>query len=177
MLTKFQKVKESILITILNVLLPTVDILTDLISITKLYTGTETHIDCDERSEVITHLSDFDDDDNLISIQAWYEGRRKCLENSSSSESTFNSHPIWATSLLVPFLLSYLVTWFIWWSVDKSKTITWIAPLLSVYPQVIQQHFLINACILGASDKSHLPHLGQSERGSCQKEDFAKRCF
>jgi len=136
MLTKFQKVKESILITILNVLLPTVDILTDLISITKLYTVTETHIDCDERSEVITHLSDFDDDDNLISIQAWYEGRRKCLENSSSSESTFNSHPIWATSLLVPFLLSYLVTWFIWWSVDKSKTITWIAPLLSVYPQV-----------------------------------------
>ena len=135
MLTKFQKVKETILITILNVLLPTVDILTDLISITKLYTGTETHIDCDERSEVITYLGDFDDNSSL-DIETWYEGRRMCLENSSSEGSTFNIHPIWATSLLVPFLLNYLVTWSIWWNIDKSKTKTWIAPLLSVFPQV-----------------------------------------
>ena len=123
------------LITILNVLLPTVDILTDLISITKLYTGIETHIDCDERSEVITYLGDFDDNSSL-EIKTWYEGRRMCLANSSSEGLTFNIHPIWATSLLVPFLLNYLVTWFIWWSVDKGKTITWIAPLLCVFPQV-----------------------------------------
>ena len=135
MLTKFQKVKEIILITILNVLLPTVDILTDLISITKLYAGTETHIDCDERSEVITYWSDFDDNSSL-EIESWYEGRRRCLENSSSDGLTFNTHPIWATSLLVPFLLNYLVTWSIWWNIDKSKTKTWIAPLLSVFPQV-----------------------------------------
>ena len=169
MLTKFQKVKESILITILNVLLPTVDILTDLISITKLYTGTETHIDCDERSEVITHFSDFDDDDSQTPIQTWIEGRRKCLENSSSEGLTFTSHPIWATSLLVPFLLNYLVTWFIWWSVDKRKTVSWIAPLLSVYPQV-KLHVLfstyLNFKYLDASSESYLSHLDQSKKGS-----------
>lgn len=136
MLTRFQKAKETILITILNILLPTVDILTDLISITKLYTGIESHTDCDDRSEVITHFSDFGDDYNQTPIQTWIEGRRRCLENSSSEGLTFTSHPIWATSLLVPFLLNYLVTWFIWWSLDKKKTIIWIAPLLSVYPQV-----------------------------------------
>ena len=40
MLSTFQKVKETLLLTILNVALPTVDIFTDLISITKLYIGT-----------------------------------------------------------------------------------------------------------------------------------------
>ena len=166
------------MITILNVLLPTVDILTDLISITKLYTGTETHIDCDESSEVILYLSDYDDDSNsTIITPVWYEGRIKCLENSSLEGLTFKPHPRWATSLLVPFLLNYLLTWSIWWSIDKRKTITWIAPLLSVYPQVIHQLFLKSTCILGASSESDLPHLDQSEKGSSQKEDFAKRRF
>ena len=37
---------------------------------------------------------------------------------------------------LVTWVVYYLVTWVVWWSVDKRKSITWIAPLLSVYPQV-----------------------------------------
>ena len=52
MLTTFQKVKETVLLTILNVSLPTVDIFTDLISIIKFYIGTLTHTDCDEKSEL-----------------------------------------------------------------------------------------------------------------------------
>ena len=129
MLSTFQKVKETLLLTIINVALPTVDIFTDLISITKLYIGTLTHTDCDEKSE----LKKFG---LPIDYALWSDAKSNCIENSSSDGLYYNRHPIWATSLLVPFLINYLTTWFIWWSIDKRKTVTWIAPLLSVYPQV-----------------------------------------
>ena len=134
MLTTFQKVKETVVLTILNVALPTVDIFTDLISITKLYIGSLTHSDCDEKSE----LEPFGLGSNAINthFESWIDAKHSCIEN-SKEEGLYNSrHPIWATSLLVPFLINYLATWLIWWSIDKRKTITWIAPLLSVYPQV-----------------------------------------
>ena len=134
MLTTFQKVKDTVVLTILNVALPTVDIFTDLISITKLYIGSLTHSDCDEKSE----LKHFGLGSNAINthFESWINARNSCIEN-STEEGLYNSrHPIWATSLLVPFLINYLTTWAIWWSIDKRKTITWIAPLLSVYPQV-----------------------------------------
>ena len=130
MLTTFQKVKETLLLTFLNVLLPTVDIFTDQISITKLFIGTLTHFDCDERSEL-----------EPFGLQgyaeaSWSDAKSKCIANSSTEGLYHIRHPIWATSLLVPFLINYLTTWAIWWSIDKRKTISWIAPLLSVYPQV-----------------------------------------
>ena len=78
MLTKFQKTKESVLISLLNVALPTVDILTDLISITKLYIGTETHVDCDEASELVNYSSD-NSYNYELSVELWYEARRKCI--------------------------------------------------------------------------------------------------
>ena len=137
MLTKLEKVKETLLISLLNVALPTADMLTDLISITKLYIGTETHTRCDEWDEVEPFVDNSTTPVDPYTV--WTGGKRMCIEmfaRSSPEGLGFTSHPIWATSLLVPFLINYLVTWFIWWSVDKKKTISWIAPLLSVYPQV-----------------------------------------
>ena len=136
MLTKFQKVKETVLITILNVALPTADIFTDLMSITQFYIGTETHADCDEESELIPFVENYNRSDPVEGSKLWTEVRRKCIDASSADGMYHKQHPMWATSLLVPFLINYLVTWFIWWSVDKRKTVSWIAPLLSVYPQV-----------------------------------------
>ena len=138
MLTTFQKVKETLLLTIINVVLPTVDIFTDLISITKLYIGSLTYTDCDEKNE----LEQFGFPSFLSSreLDFWSDARSKCIENSSAEGLDYDRHPIWATSLLVPFLINYLTTWFIWWSIDKRKTVTWIAPLLSVYPQVRTQY-------------------------------------
>ena len=72
MLTKLQKVKESLLVTILNVALPTADILTDLMSITKFYIGTETHTDCDEKSELIPFVEIYNY--NLLSLPVPYSG-------------------------------------------------------------------------------------------------------
>ena len=128
MLTKFQKVKESVLLTILNVILPTVDIFTDLITTSKLFEGTESHDNCDQKSE----LAPFATNNTYL----WVDAKRMCIENSPAEGLYYTRHPVWATSLFVPFLINYLVTWVIWWSVDKRKTISWIAVLLSVYPQV-----------------------------------------
>ena len=130
MLTTFLKVKETLLLTFLNVLLPTVDIFTDQISITKLYIGTLAHVDCDEKRELEPFRL------RGYAIDSWGDAKSKCIANSSTEGLYHIRHPIWATSLLVPFLINYLTTWAIWWSIDKRKAISWIAPLLSVYPQV-----------------------------------------
>ena len=134
MLTTFQKVKETLLLTFLNVLLPTVDIFTDQISITKLYIGTLNHAHCDEKSELEPFGLQNQSSNNAFAN--WSDAKSKCIANSSTEGLHHTRHPIWATSLLVPFLINYLTTWAIWWSIDKRKTISWIAPLLSVYPQV-----------------------------------------
>ena len=52
MLTTIQKVKETILITLLNTALPIVDIYTDLAETSNLYSGYLSHEDCDERREL-----------------------------------------------------------------------------------------------------------------------------
>ena len=134
MLTLFQKVKETLVLTFLNVALPTVDIFTDQISITKLFIGTLTHSDCDEGRELVPFGLPGPDYNTFYA--QWYDAKSICIANSSAEGLYYNRHPIFATSLLVPFLINYLTTWVIWWSIDKRKTISWIAPLLSVYPQV-----------------------------------------
>ena len=148
MLTRLQQVKETVLLTILNVALPTADIVTDLINITKLYIGTPTHTHCDEESELWPFAKERECSLNpnntycTTDVTEWYwtneidwsRDKINCMENRTCFYNY--SHPIFATSLLVPFLINYLVTWSIWWSVDKRKTTSWIAPLLSVYPQV-----------------------------------------
>ena len=136
MLTIFQKVKETILIAILNIALPTVDIFTDLATTYKLYSGYLSHEDCDERRELepFGFLQGFNNN-----VHTWPIAKAKCISNSSSEGIYYTTHPIWATSLLLPFLINYVTTWVVWWSVDKRKAISWIAPLFSVYPQVRRQ--------------------------------------
>ena len=139
MLTTFQKIKETVLVTILNVMLPSVDIFTDLGSAIKLYMGIRTHSDCDESSELGPYgydpwrLGPWPQPTNYT---WWAIVKEKCIANSTAEGIYYISQPVWATGLLVPFLINYVTTWIVWWSVDKRKTVSWIAPLLSVYPQV-----------------------------------------
>ena len=46
-----------------------------------------------------------------------------------------NGHPKYAGSLLTPFLLNYVLTWLLWWRMDKRKLLSWIPVLLCCYPQ------------------------------------------
>ena len=134
MLTTFQKIKETILITILNVLLPSVDIFTDLGSVIKLNIGFRAHSDCDQSSELTPYFNETYLD--LRDFTNWNISKEKCIANSSAEGIYYISQPQWATALLMPFLINYVTTWIVWWSIDKRKTVSWIAPLLSVYPQV-----------------------------------------
>ena len=49
----------------------------------------------------------------------------------------FHKHPIWASSLLVPFLINYTLSWISWFNSEKQKKFTWIAALLGCYPQLV----------------------------------------
>ena len=49
----------------------------------------------------------------------------------------YYNHPIWASSLLVPFLINYTLSWISWFNSEKQKKFTWIAALLGCYPQLV----------------------------------------
>ena len=105
MLTTSQKIRESLLLTTLNILLPSADVYTDVYFIVRLNLGRPLiYIGRDTRN---------------ISANSLYQVR----------------HPNWAALLLGPCLINYALCWFAWYNTDKRKTFTWIAPLLSFYPQ------------------------------------------
>jgi len=48
----------------------------------------------------------------------------------------WKGHPHYATLLLTPFLVNYLLTWFAWWRMPyKNRHITWIFVALTIFPQ------------------------------------------
>ena len=92
MLSTFQKVKETVLIFLLNIALPTVDISTDLISIAKLYIGTETHTDCDEERELVGFVNN--SNRTVPTFTLWTDGKRKCIGNSPAEGLFYTSSMI-----------------------------------------------------------------------------------
>ena len=46
-----------------------------------------------------------------------------------------NGHPKYASLLLAPFLLNYLICWILWRRLEKRKTVSWIPALLGCFPQ------------------------------------------
>jgi len=64
--------------------------------------------------------------------------------------------------MLLPFLLNYLICWYVWATTDKRKTVTWVAALLSFHPQYV-------AC------KDHLSDLvGRSKERAQEKETLGE---
>ena len=47
----------------------------------------------------------------------------------------YKSHPIWAISLLIPFLLNYFLSWLAWARTEKNKLKTFLWPTLNLYSQ------------------------------------------
>ena len=50
---------------------------------------------------------------------------------------TYIPHSEWGNLVLGPFLLNYFLCWYMWWTTDENKKVTWLAPLFSFYPQLI----------------------------------------
>ena len=72
--------------------------------------------------------------------------------------------------MLLPFLMNYLICWYVWVTTDKRKAVTWVAALLSFYPQyvalkIIYQIWWVDAK-RGLQEKRHL------ERNIIQFEVF-----
>ena len=116
-----EKIKETAVLGLLNVALPTVDIYSDVALFVRFYSA-ESNPYCDQAYEYAYQ----------------YEERNKCYHDAPHASLTiYAPHYAWGTMMLVPFLLNYLICWYVWVTTDKRKTVTWVAALLSFYPQFV----------------------------------------
>ena len=119
-----EKIKETVILTLLNIILPSVDVYSDFGLIYVFFRGSRHNPYCDQEYEA-----------NNIS---WAE-KFNCYydDNVPTSNLTFTPHVGWGTLMLLPFLLNYLICWYMWATTDKRKMVTWLAALLSFYPQFV----------------------------------------
>ena len=112
-----EKIKETVVISLLNVALPSVDIYSDIAVMLNFYVGSRINPYCDE---------------NRIS---WDAERINCYYDDSvpTSDVIYTPHYGWGTMMLLPFLLNYLICWYVWFTTDKRKAVTWIVALLSFW--------------------------------------------
>ena len=68
------------------------------------------------------------------------EGRDYNRETKEWADGHY-SHPVYASLLLVPFLLNYVACWYTFYREARYKKYTFIFPLLNLYPQFGKTHF------------------------------------
>ena len=73
--------------------------------------------------------------------------------------------------MLVPFLLNYLICWYVWVTTDKRKTVTWVAALLSFYPQFVACKIIRQ---IWSNPKKGLQKKQHLERDLIQLETFVE---
>ena len=66
--------------------------------------------------------------------------------NSTLATDTIDvRHPFWASSLLIPFIVNYMLGWYAWvhskWT-RESKKLTWIFAILGCYPQLLASRLI-----------------------------------
>ena len=140
------KVKKVTPIVIFNIVLPTVDIITDLLIIIRLLEGAFQCGDEDPDSKFYQQCSEFGANkycSTLNNVCRPEAGKyhpffsRQCQNRDvDDAENICNKkgHPIFAMGLLLPFLLNYFVALYCWATMKRNpKTI--IFPLLNVFPQ------------------------------------------
>ena len=54
-------------------------------------------------------------------------------DNLPNSNVTYTPHYGRGTMMLLPFLMNYLICWYVWATTDKRKAVSWVAALLSFY--------------------------------------------
>ena len=120
MSSRWEKIKETVVLTLLNIILPSVDVYSDGGLVFVFFRGSRHNPYCDEKYYVV-----FD--------------RLNCYYNDSvpTSNVTYTPHVGWGSMMLVPLLLNYLICWYVWATTDKRKAVTWVAALLSFYPQYV----------------------------------------
>ena len=111
-------------ITLLNILLPTIDIVSDVYMIVKLYVGV---YECKWTSteEIDDYWSCRNDSHNF------------CSNSNTANDNICTSitHPIYATVLFLPFFVTYSVCFYSWSQSVKERSSNFLYPLLGIYPQ------------------------------------------
>ena len=107
------EVASILTVLVLNIFLPTLDTYSDIILVTKLYNGAPKDTKRNEEKKIF--VPDY--------------------------ESEIESHPVYASLLLVAFLLNYVVCWYTFYREARYKKYTFIFPLLNLYPQFGKTHF------------------------------------
>ena len=148
--------KAIIPVMLFSIILPTVDVGTDLNLIYKLYVGTYS---CNSTSEMWTEWEDYVKclETSYSSDLCLHPRERKntrkqfedydlcrqdsyeyCTSNSTWSERfcvEYEDHPRFASSLLTFFMINYFVCFLTFFRLEEEKGKLFILPLLSIYPQ------------------------------------------
>ena len=145
-----EKIKESVILSLLNIALPSVDVGSDIALLIKFYVGS--------RSNPYFHE------------EYKYDGYS--YYNDSIINLTNTSHYTWGTMMLVPFMLNYLLCWYVWATTDKKKAFTWVPALLSFYPQYVALKIIYQ--IWWGDSKKGLQKKRHLERDLIQLETFTE---
>ena len=100
------KIKETIMLTLLNVALPSVDVYSDIALVVNFLIGSRKNPYCDVLYP----------EDNYNDLYLWHRDRLNCYYNDSmpTTNVTNTSHYGWAAMMFVPFLFNYLICWYVW---------------------------------------------------------------
>ena len=150
--------KESFLLGVLNVGLPTFDVYSDLGLTAELYQGTATIYTVIIPNRTGTFLNG-----TLTETREVHDV----------------SHPIYALSLLIPFMINYALGWRAWYYGDlkksnnnKRKKFTWIFALLGCYPQLVSSRIIF--LYLWKQPKKALKKKKHLERNVMENEVFTE---
>ena len=148
------EVVPILILLVLNIALPTLDIVTDINLVIKLYSGfhycVNNYNECRKDPEV--YCSNSENNQNICHFDRWqnlyckdvrydYNKCGKDPEDYCSNDENdqavcrFSSHYKMATSMLTPFLLNYIVCFITFLRKEKNKKFTFIFALLNHYPQ------------------------------------------
>lgn len=117
----YQKVQKIFPLLAFCVILPTVDLVTDILLIKKLYTG-------GYRCRQSQDNNDFE--------KCNKDSVNYCTSGTANEDMcVYGNDPIYATTMFLPFLLNYLVSFNTWKRVCKNKMKTFIFPLFNFFPQ------------------------------------------
>ena len=112
-LTRSENIKETIMLSVLNIALPSVDVYSDLALIDKFYLGEARRRNpwCDANEIGYLNFS------SSYRNSVWTADRLNCHYNMCAPNNDNVREPphyTWGTMMLVPFLLNYFVCWYAW---------------------------------------------------------------
>ena len=157
--SRWEKIKETVILILLSVILPSVDVFSDGGVTFVFFRGSRHNPYCDQEFEARRIIS-------------WGE-TLNCYYNDSvpTSNVTYTSHVGWGSMMLVPLLLNYLICWYVWATTDKRKAVTWIAALFSFYPQFVACKII---WLIWSDSKKGLKKKQHLERDLVQIETFVE---